>query len=295
MAHVLSNDLLELHIDDPTEGYQFTRFDWTGKITQVLHRGIPLTRSEDPAAGDEKVLGKGFYNEFGIDGGLGFADAQTGEWFHKIGVGLLQKEGDAYQFTYPYPLKPASFRTDASEKRVEFRCWGTEVRGYAYELTKSIRLMDRGFRIDYALENTGSKPIRTDEYVHNFLGFGQENIAPTYRLTFPFTLRPGESGAVVNPGKLLKLEDNTVRFQGKPRDQFFFSALSADQQVMARWELVHASLGVGIRETGDFTTPKVNLWGWQHVVSPELFISLNVPPGEQKSWSREYEVFELGN
>ena len=35
MAHILKNENLELHIDTPFENYNFSRFDWTGKIIKV--------------------------------------------------------------------------------------------------------------------------------------------------------------------------------------------------------------------------------------------------------------------
>ncbi|NNK29987.1 MAG: hypothetical protein HKP04_03940, partial [Flavobacteriaceae bacterium] len=63
--------------------------------------------------------------------------------------------------------------------------------------------------------------------------------------------------------------------------------------VPANWELIHIKSKTGIRETGSFTTQKVNLWGWQHVVSPELFHAVSVEPGKSESWTRTYDFFTL--
>ncbi len=40
-------------------------------------------------------------------------------------------------------------------------------------------------------------------------------------------------------------------------------------------------------------TNKVNLWGNKHVISPELFINLNIMPGESFKWNRTYSVRNL--
>ena len=44
-----------------------------------------------PDVNNENNFGKGFTTEFGIDNALGFYEAKKGEWFHKIGVGVLKK------------------------------------------------------------------------------------------------------------------------------------------------------------------------------------------------------------
>ena len=48
---------------------------------------------------------------------------------------------------------------------------------------------------------------------------------------------------------------------------------------------------IGISETGSFKTDKVNLWGCEHVISPELFFNIFIKPGESVEWSRNYNVF----
>ena len=76
-------------------------------------------------------------------------------------------------------------------------------------------------------------------------------------------------------------------------NSFFFSFLSGDNEVNASWELVNEKCKIGISEIANFKTRKVNLWGWKHVISPELFISIVLQPGELKSWSRVYNIFDV--
>ncbi|MFT7071032.1 MAG: hypothetical protein ACJAZY_003936, partial [Spirosomataceae bacterium] len=92
MPHLLKNDNLEISIDFPAEGYKSSRFDYTGKITTVMFRGTTIVTTEQLNSPNEDYLGKGLYNEFGIDSALGYNEAAKDEWFHKVGVGLLRKD-----------------------------------------------------------------------------------------------------------------------------------------------------------------------------------------------------------
>ena len=86
MPHILRNEDLEVHVDLPLENYNFSRFDWTGKIVRVKFQGIEITGVERMDPGSQNQVGKGFYNEFGIGHPPGFKEATTGGWFHKIGI-----------------------------------------------------------------------------------------------------------------------------------------------------------------------------------------------------------------
>ena len=46
MAFILKNDNLEIQIDAPNENYNFSRFDWTGKIASVKFKNIPISGLE---------------------------------------------------------------------------------------------------------------------------------------------------------------------------------------------------------------------------------------------------------
>ena len=83
MAHILKNKNLEIQIDFPLENYNFSRFDWTGKIVEVKFQNIQLSGVERTDCQNENHFGQGFYNEFGIDTALGFEETDIGGWFIK--------------------------------------------------------------------------------------------------------------------------------------------------------------------------------------------------------------------
>ena len=292
MAHILKNEQLEVHIDLPGENYNFSRFDWTGKIIKVTYKNIDFAGIERTDCDNEHHFGKGLYNEFGIDTALGFNEAEIGGWFHKIGVGLLKKEDDDYLFNKNYEIKPAEFKITTQSNKIVITCTSATMNGYSYILKKEIALHATHFTITYYLQNTGEKDISTDEYVHNFMAINNDLIGENYILKFPFQLKPQLFGDTVNPEQKVAIGKSAIKFNSTPNEQFFFSNLSGTKKVAATWKLIHLKSTIGISETGSFQTNKVNLWGWKHVISPELFYTIHITPGQSTSWTRTYMIFK---
>ena len=293
MPCILTNKNIKLIIDFPLENYNYSRFDWTGKIVELHYKGIQLTSTEELNASNQNTLGKGLYNEFGIDSPLGFKKAGIGSWFHKIGVGLLKKEDSYYDFQKGYPIKPPQFKVLQQPFELVIQCESAHLNGYGYFLQKKIVLLENGFSIKYYLENKGVLPIITSEYNHNFLSINNQTIGEDYILTFPFEIDYQNFGENVNPDGVVSIEQNGIKFLGNPKNQFFFSNLTGGKKIKASWKLENIASKIGISEIVDFETDSINLWGWKHVISPELFINLNIKPGESKEWMRNYEVYEL--
>ena len=290
---ILKNKNLEIQVDLPDENYCMSRFDWTGKIVDVKFQNVQLASVERTDSINKNHFGKGFYNEFGFDKALGFEDAQVGEWFHKIGIGLLKKDDSKYVFNKPYEIRPAQFNTFSEGNKLIITCKSEAINGYAYLLRKEIELQESGFLIKYALENRGEKDILTDEYVHNFTAVDNELIGANYVLNLPFRLKPELFYETVNPEQKVEIGSNTIRFNATPEKDFFFSNLTGGETVNAEWELENHKSKIGIKETGSFQTNKINLWGWKHVISPELFLSIHVKPGRTIKWSRNFAFYKL--
>lgn len=293
MAHILKNKNLEIHVDLPAENYNFSRFDWTGKIVEVKFQNIHLSSIESTDCQNEHYFGKGFYNEFGIDTALGFDETNIGGWFHKIGVGLLKKDDSQYLFSKNYEIKPAEFKIISKSNRLLISCKSKAINGYSYLLKKEIELQENSFTIKYCLQNTGEKDIITDEYVHNFTGINKELIGNNYILNFPFELKPELFVEIVNPEQKVDIGQNDIKFNSSPKKEFFFSNLTGSKNVVAQWELKNLKSKIGISETGSFQTNKVNLWGTKHVISPELFFNIFIKPGQSTEWSRNYNVYKI--
>ena len=293
MTYILKNNNLEIHIDSPLENYNFSRFDWTGKITKVTFQNMLVSGVESTDMQHEHATGKGFYNEFGIDTALGFDETAIDGWFHKIGIGLLKKDNDQYLFHKKYEIKPAEFEVTAEPNKLIITCISQAMNGYAYVLRKEIELHASSFTIHYSLQNTGEKDINTTEYVHNFTAINNDAIGSHYILNFPFQLKPAHFGEMVNPEQKVAIGQDKITFNGSPKEEFFFSNLSGDKNVKAAWQLSNLESNIAISETGNFQTTKVNLWGCKHVMSPELFFKISLKPGTSTEWSRNYKVCTL--
>jgi hypothetical protein len=293
MAHILKNKDLEIHIDLPLENYNFSRFDWTGKIVKVKFQDVSVSSSEKTECENDNHFGKGFYNEFGIDSALGFDEAEIGGWFQKIGVGLLKKDNDHYDFYKTYEIKPAHFDVNTASNKIEICCESDTLNGYSYLLKKVIELDKDSFIIKYNLKNTGEKLISTDEYTHNFVAINNDFIGSNYTLKFPFQLQPELFIKNINPEHKVIFGSNDITFSDQPEEQFFFSNLSGNKIINGAWQLANHNRNIGISGKCSFKTDKVNLWGWKHVISPELFFKVNVNPGQSSSWSRTYSFYNL--
>ncbi|WP_299521726.1 hypothetical protein [uncultured Lutibacter sp.] len=293
MKQVLKNKNIEIQIDFPMENYKKSRFDWTGKISAVIYKNKQLTANEKLNNQNDSLDGKGFYNEFGIELPIGFDEIKEGEWFHKIGVGLLKKEGANYLFNENYEIQPAKFEVTTLTNKIKIDCESRSMNGFSYHLIKDIELFENSFVLGYSLKNTGLKKIITNEYSHNFISIDKELIDSNYVLKFPFQLNSALFDATVNPKENILIQTNEFTFKDNVKDEFFFSNLSAGKKVNASWELINKKAKIGIRETGSFETSKINLWGSNHVISPELFFEINLNPNQELKWSRTYNLFEI--
>ena len=149
------------------------------------------------------------------------------------------------------------------------------------------------FTVKYTLHNTGEKEIVTDEYVHNFMATDNALKGKEYALEFPFKLEPPLFDETVNTEQKVTIGSNRITFEETPKEQFFFSNLSGGKLENAAWTLLNSNTKIGIQEIGNFKTDKINLWGWGHVISPELFFKISVKPGKSCVWSRSYSIYSV--
>ncbi len=292
---LLRSSRLKVEVAAPGSIYQLFRFDWTGFITQVtLDEGaqahtfcVPESYRPDLGTG-----GIGLCNEFGIDAPIGFAEAGPDDLFPKLGIGLLKRgTRPEYAFHLPYELVTRfPIRTESSPDQVGFVVEPVECRGYAARLTKTLSVRENWLDIDYRLENTGTRPIVTNEYVHNFVGFDQQPMGPEYRMRFPFPTR-----LEMNPNaprqltEILEIQGQELGLRSRPESSFYCRLLELHKTSEPQWALRLEPARLEMSETDDFTPSRVAVWGAAHVISAEVFVEINLQPGETQSWKRRYE------
>lgn len=288
----LQNEQIELSVQLADEGYLASRFDRTGKIVDAKFKNISFASQELLPENMHSNCGIGFFNEFGINSPLGFEQVPNGQQFHKIGVGILEKDDEHYNFLKAYKVENVSIKSEHHSTSIKFLCTAPLLNGFAYKLEKEISLTENGFVISYLLDNTGEKSIVTSEYVHNFIAIDKRSIGPNYVLHLPCPIEQEKLEEYLNPDKAVLLTRNEIQFIQKPDKAHFFSNLSGDKLVDAYWRLEHKELGISISEKTDFQTKSINVWGWGHVISPELFLEIHLAPGNSKKWHRSYTFSE---
>jgi hypothetical protein len=271
---------LSVDVAAPGTVYRGTRFDWTGFVTQVTLDGR-TTFCVPEAVDGTGTGGIGLSNEFGLAEPVGFDDAQPGEWFPKLGVGLLRRpDGQPYFFARPYDLRPFPMRWEASETEAAFVVDSLPARGYAARLEKRMRVEGPRLTVSYVLQNLGERPLRTREYAHNFLMVNAGRARGyTLRLPVPLPERPWAAG--------LRAEGAEVRWLRPLRGAHH--AAVEPWPPGARWfELRHAPTGACVREETDHDWVRLAVWGTDRVISPEVFVAIDVAPGATYRWQRTW-------
>ena len=302
-----------LYLPDARSGfYRGTRFDWSGVIGSLRYRGHeyygPWFDGVDPAVHDYRYEGPkiiastcsgvtGPAEEFQTHGSaLGWDEAKPGGTFIKIGVGVLRKDEDRYDFVKQYEMvDPGKWTVAKHRDLVEFTQELTDSSsGYGYIYHKTVRLTPGKpeMVLEHRLRNTGRHPIQSAVYNHNFLVLDHEPIGRDLVVTFPFALRspnpPDRRLAEIRGSQFLYLKalQNEDRVEA-PLEGFGDSPKDNDIRVENR------KTGVGVRMLGDHPLSHVNLWSIRTVLAVEPFITMTIDPGAEFSWKVSYEYYTL--
>jgi hypothetical protein len=307
--HDISNGIVSAKVYLPGEGglYRGTRFDRTGVVAQATYKGHNFGQywfsSTSPAVHDfiwqngqvtvSTASGAaGPVEEFTA---IGFDQAGAGGKFLKVGVGILKRDTDTYDFVHTYPVLNEGTRSESATK--------TSVRlthdlsdkdtGYGYSYVKTVRLVPGKPQmvIEHVLKNTGTRPIETAVYCHNFLtlGTGNENVT----ISAPFNIsaeKPFAPGAAEVSGKTIRYlravkEGESVT---SPISGFGSSASDYDFKVQ------NTKTGFGQRIRADQPLSRINFWSIRTNVSWEPYIAISLKPGETKRWTYTYDYFGPG-
>ena len=283
---ILCNSRLSVEIADLGTTYQGTRFDWTGFVVQVTldHQHtfcVPESMIKGQGTG-----GMGLCGEFGISFPVGYHDAQPGETFPKLGVGLLTRpENEDHDFAADYEMKSFPVRTQKSDDRIVYEMDPLPCRGYEARLRKTVQIRDNILEISCELENVGTRPLNTHEYNHNFIAINGQPAGPGYMLRLA-------DGIALPPDDLSPLwtrSDGAVAWKSPVSAEFLCPVPGPFTATGPAWELIHEPTGVGVKETVDFPIAHLGLWCAPHVIAPEVFVTISVAPGECQSWKRSYE------
>ena len=243
----------------------------------------------NPRRHDPTVDHGGLAAEFDLQtpgGPPGYAEAEPGMTFLKIGVGTLRRDDAPYRFARQYELvDPAENQVEWEDRQARFHQVANGPRGYAYALTAILEADPGVISVHWNLENTGSRRLSTRQYVHNFFRFGDRNIGPEYEICFPYAFKA--SGLVSQTAQ----EGACIAFH---------DPLPAPINLVVPWpESYEGPNELTVRQTGGdqaircrTSEPGVEtrIHARRGYVAPEQFIQLDAEPGETITWQRLYTL-----
>ena len=344
-SHQITNGEITatVYLPDPKNGfYRTTRFDWSGaigslkykghdyygiwwsKITDIYDFGYEGPNKDVISADFTAMVGPA--EEFGA---LGYNDVPAGGLFVKPGVGALRRDEANYNHSLPYPIaNGGKWDVKRSRDAIEFtHTLGEPSINFGYIYTKIVRLTPGKpqMTISHVMKNTGSKPIVTNVYNHNFTTIDRETTGPDIEITVPWQMtraaRGGGAGRLggrqgpppVDPSAPLAAGQRMGTQCGHPQMQ----SLAGPQanklvysKVLVGAECYSASFtgyapeakdndirienkktGAGVRITGDRPLSRFSYWSIRTVVAPEPYIDLNIEPGQQFAWTYTYDYY----
>lgn len=280
--------------------YRASRFDWAGVVPCLNVQGHNFFGewfpSYDPLLNDAIT---GPVEEFrSEDGALGYAQANPGGPFVKIGVGVLRRlDASPYQFGITYPLLDGGKRsTSVGPDHITFTQELHASTGVAYRYQKTLRLEANGgsLVLEHSLTNLGRQPIVTDVYDHDFYMLDGKPTGPGMRVHFAFPPRAippptGKADGVLEPAATIEGSD-LVYLQPLASHQTVASYLGGYGPGAADYDITFsdATAGISVRQTADHPISRLYLWSIPTTVAPEAYIHLDIAPGATEHWTIRY-------
>jgi hypothetical protein len=285
---VITNGLVRARVALPhREKYYYRghRFERAGAVTDLEYAGHRFFHSagdiHDPLNTGLMVGPSEEYFQ-----AIAWDDAQPGEPFIKIGVGLYEKaEQKEHAWYNPYwPVRTFPWTTRKRRDAITFTQTVAGPRGWGYRYVKRLSLPPNApcLRIDYTFTNSGDKPIMAEQYAHNWVRFDDLPIGKGYRLSFPFTphiARDVSAQVALSARQIALLTGDTTHMM-----------LEGWQPEAAHNNVVisHAQSPLQVTMFGNFPLSQLALYFAKEAVCVEPFVRFQLVPGESYSWTREY-------
>ncbi|MEM8876009.1 MAG: hypothetical protein AAGD32_17320 [Planctomycetota bacterium] len=299
----LSNRFLTIRVALPDTRHGFnraSRFDRAGMVVWAADASgfvamAPHTQASDhdPAI-DDHVAGTA--GEFSIEAPPGYNDANPGETFLKIGVGLLERTDDrSYRFRHAYPIRDAGqWQVESGPTAVTLIHELSSSLGWAYRYRITVRLYDdrAGFEIERQLENLSSRRLAVCHYSHNFVWLDGHAATPGARIAVEPPHRaarpPKFRGAAEWKAGTLSVIDRPAT----PGIVRLIPEQAQEPDDPAAWSAVlsHPDATRAMTISQVPMPDRTILYLDDRTASIEPFIDLDLLPGASASWRTAYEM-----
>jgi hypothetical protein len=146
--------------------------------------------------------------------------------------------------------------------------------------------------LEHSLKNTGSRPIRTTVYNHNFLVLDNQPPGPPLEITVPFQIQtqrpPNKELAEIRGNRIVYLKTLVGQdVATTPLEGFGDSPQDSEIRIES------AKLGAGVKIISDRPLARESLWSIRSVVAMEPFVAIAIEPGAEFSWKSTYSYYTL--
>ena len=164
------------------------------------------------------------------------------------------------------------------------------VDGFSYSETREIRLVGSEIIEKVTFTNAGEREIHTQEVCHNFLSLAGEEVSPDYTLEVPVVVVPEgfQSNSMI-------YKDGHFTFLRHPEKTCFFDdKINVKKCDNYAWIMKSKTGKAFCYEKVDFIPARVSVWSDYYTLCPEIFVAIDLAPGETTSWQRTWG-FSIGD
>jgi hypothetical protein len=287
--------------------YRGVRFDWSGMLSSLKYgdqeyyglwfdrvadnvRDFLFDKDEIIAATNTGAVGPA--EVYDGEAPASWAEAPAGGGFLKIGVGVLRKPaagGNYSQFNVYEPVNLGVWKVVTAKDRVEFTHTVTDpASGYGYVYRKVVRLVagKPQMQIEHSLKNTGTKPISTTAYNHNFITFGGEPTGAGLTIKTPYAITTPQP---VNADNATVAGGALTYTRALVGEQRFSASIEGYPPGAGPYDVaVHNAAGAGFHVVSATPMPKLALWSIRRTVAAEPYVTLQAAPGQTIAWTFTY-------
>lgn len=297
---ILRSEDLEVRLLNPEEEFLSRRFTSLGVVKQVvLHGRHEFCQPEQWKPERPTCYGVGLCGEFVWDELA--KEAKPGQWFPKLGVGLLKQkeEGGSYDMWKSYDCRRFPVSCHYTDRQAVFFQEIELCLGVAANLTRTVTVYRNLITITTELVNTGDRTLDLREYQHNFLAINQLPMGPGYHLSVPFD---GTAKEIVE--KSVRIDNYQIPVEGvfqaagtnisyrKTMDNTACHKVTEESRILScpeyRWTLYHESSPARVSETVYFQPRGLVIWGIEHCLCAEVYDLWSLKPGERRVSARSW-------
>jgi hypothetical protein len=215
---------------------------------------------------------------------VGFDGAMPGGTFLLPGVGLLTRPDDK-----PYDHFRGYAAAHGSDSRSSHAAGNSATMnhavsgaGFGYDYTKTLTLPPGKPQlvIAHVMRNTGTRPIVTSVYDHNFVILNPGQADMTVTLPFAPPQPPANSR--------LAVQGSTIHWPQALEERQTGSMTMSTTPQRYDFTVADTRTGASIRAQADVPASQYKLWSIKTVMAVEPYVALDIPPGDEKRWSYTY-------